>query len=69
MMEDEFTVERIDVTTVHDIPEELRGKMRSDQLPEHLRRYNEVGTLIYWYNSEREVQHCPRCGKPLPLYI
>jgi hypothetical protein len=68
----EESIERIDVTGASDIPESLRGHIRSDQLPEHQHHYLEVGTLLYWYDSEhdaeREVKHYPRCGAPLPLY-
>ncbi len=68
----EEIIERVDVTSPEDIPESLRGKIRSDQLPEHQHRYREVGTLLYWYNgeheAEREIKNCPRCGAPLPLY-
>ena len=68
----EEIVERVDITTAEDIPASLRGKIRSDQLPGHLHRYREVGTLFYWYDgeheAEREVKHCPGCSAPLPLY-
>jgi hypothetical protein len=69
---EEEIVERVDVTSAEDIPEVLRGHIRSDQLPPHLRHYREVGTLIFWYDgaydAEHEVKQCPRCGLPLPLY-
>ena len=67
VLEQETFLDQDDITTQADIPRHLRGLVDAESLPAEYRRFNRRGVLLYWWDGDREVKTCPRCGQPLPL--